>query len=72
MAFSTKALEEAWLHGTTTVLLVPCKTDQEWFHNLWNAEDVGIEFRWVKGRVKFEGNKHAAAFPCVIIVVRPI
>ena len=60
--------------GVTTVFLVPCKTDQEWFHLLWDRYRVGewrVEFRWVKGRVKFVGNKDSAPFPVVVIVVGP-
>ncbi len=72
-AFTQKALREV-ANGVTTVFLVPCKTDQEWFHWLWDRSLAGImrvEFRWIKGRVKYVGNKHTAPFSSVVIVVGP-
>ena len=56
-----KAYEES-LHGVTTVALVPARTDTRWFHDyIYNKPNV--EIRFLKGRVKFVGAKHAAPFP---------
>jgi phage N-6-adenine-methyltransferase len=72
-AFTQNVLRQAG-NGVTTVMLVPSKTDQPWFHWLWDRYLDGtwrVEFRWVKGRVKFVGNKDTAPFPVVVIVVGP-
>jgi len=69
--FTDKVIEETD-RGVTTVMLVPVKTDQLWWHKLWSLYlDFGnIEYRWIKGRVKFVGAEHSAPFPSVIIIVR--
>jgi len=70
--FVAKALYEQKNNGITSVLVLPVKTDQHWFHMLWGEfqRDPGaIEFRWVKGRVKYEGAKDSAPYPTVIVVV---
>jgi site-specific DNA-methyltransferase (adenine-specific) len=77
--FTAKALEEA-RKGVFSVLLLPCKTDQQWFHDLWawyqrwvegtlKAGEPWVEFRWIKGRLRFEGNQDSAGFPSMIVVV---
>ena len=68
-AFTHKALNEA-LYGVTTVMLMPAKTDQEWFHTLWREVGWDVELRWLRGRVKYLGNKHSAPFPSVIVIIR--
>jgi phage N-6-adenine-methyltransferase len=57
------------------VMLIPARTDVKWFHtHLWNQAQheprAGIELRFVKGRVKFEGAKSSAPFPSMIVVIR--
>lgn len=72
-AFTQKALREVG-NGVTTVLLVPAKTDQPWFHWLWERYEAGIirvEFRWIKGRVKYVGASDGAPYPSIVIVVGP-
>lgn len=72
-AFTSKALREV-ANGVTTLLLVPAKTDQPWFHWLWDrylAGKMRIEFRWFEGRVKYVGAKHGATFSTIAIVVGP-
>ena len=65
--FTAKAISES-KRGVTTVMLVPPKTDQQWWHDLVAH---GAEFRFVLGRIKFIGAKHGAPDPSVVIVVRP-
>jgi len=56
--FAGTAYFEAAENGTTSVLLYPAnKTDQAWFHKLWNAKDIKVDFRWIQGRLKFVGTK---------------
>jgi site-specific DNA-methyltransferase (adenine-specific) len=71
--FTLKALRETQENGTTVVMLVPAKTDQPWWHLLWANKDVdpvSIEYRWIRGRVRFVGARHSAPFPSVVIVIK--
>jgi phage N-6-adenine-methyltransferase len=57
------------------VMLVPARTDVKWFHAyLWNEDQheprAGIELRFVKGRLRFEGATASAPFPSLIVVIR--
>ena len=52
-----------WKKGeATTVLLIPVRTDQKWFHDYINDEEE-VEIRFIKGRVSFikNGNLKAVA-----------
>lgn len=65
-----------WVHkafletgnGVTTVLLLPARTDTKWFHDfvLNNAE-----IRFIKGRLKFGGEKYNAPFPSMLVIFKP-
>lgn len=73
--FIDKAAAEAKL-GTTTVCLVPSRTDTRWWHeHVWNAErhqpKRGVEVRFIKGRLKFGDGTNSAPFPSVVIIFRP-
>lgn len=66
---------EAARAGTTSVFLLPARTDTKWFHEyVWDASEncpqPGVEVRFVKGRIKFVGAEQGAPFPSVIIVFR--
>lgn len=63
----SKAYEESY-RGALTVCLVPARTCTQWWHNY--AERAS-EYRFIEGRVKFEGAIHNAPFPCAIVVFRP-
>lgn len=61
------------LYGYTTVMLLPARPDTAHFHKyIWDRERnqprPGIEVRFVRGRIKFVGAKHAAPFPSMIVV----
>lgn len=57
--------------GATTVCLLPARTDTKWFHDyIYNKPNV--EVRFLKGRVKFEGAKHAAPFPSMIVIFKVV
>lgn len=52
--------------GATTVLLVPSRTDTDWWHRyVWTKAEI----RWIRGRLRFNA-KANAPFPCCIIVFR--
>jgi phage N-6-adenine-methyltransferase len=74
--FIGKAAQEARrAGGSTVVCLVPSRTDTRWFHeHVWDAEKhqprVGVEVRFIKGRLKFGEGKNSAPFPSVVIIFR--
>ena len=75
--FLTKASKESREHGVTVVCLVPARTDTRWFHEVvWDREmhrpERGVEVRFLKGRLTFEGATAGAPFPSVVIVFRPV
>jgi site-specific DNA-methyltransferase (adenine-specific) len=63
--FMKKANEEA-KKGITVVCLVPSRTDTKW----WWDSVIMHEVRFVKGRLKFGGQKNSAPFPSAVIVMR--
>lgn len=69
-----KAWEQS-RRGVTTVCLLPARTDTKWFHEYCydyktNSFKVGVEGRFLKGRLKFGRNGNSATFPSMIIVFR--
>lgn len=65
-----KAYEEA-KRGTTVVLLIPARTDTQYFHEYIYGK---AEIRFIRGRLRFEdedGRKYAPApFPSMVVVYR--
>jgi len=43
-----------------TILLLPVKSDQQWFHDLLS---IKAEMVWIKRRLKFKNNKWSATQP---------
>lgn len=73
--FMAKAAHEC-MNGSTVVCLVPSRTDTRWWHeHVWDRVNHkpydGIEVRFVKGRLKFEGATAGAPFPSAIVVLKP-
>lgn len=65
----TKWMEKAYkssLEGATVVCLVPARTDTAWWHDY--AMKGEIEF--IRGRLKFGGNKNPAPFPSAVVVFK--
>lgn len=58
-----KAYEES-LNGAVVVCLVPARTDTSWWHEY--AMKGNIEF--LRGRLKFGGQKNSAPFPSAVVV----
>jgi len=55
--FVKKAINEA-KKGKKTIMLLPCKTDQAWFHELILKNN--FEILWIRKRLKFKNNKDHA------------
>jgi len=53
--------------GKTVVLLIPSRTDTQWFHDIILEHDY--EVRFLKGRLKFGDSKTAAPFPSMVVVM---
>ena len=58
--FVEKALEEKG----TTIMLLPSKTDQEWFHKIKE-----FDIMWIRGRLKFVGNEWSATQPHFLVKI---
>lgn len=63
--------------GMTCVMLIPARTDtRAWHAHIYDAEHwqfrIGVEVRFLPGRVKFIGGAHCAPFPSCIVIFRPI
>lgn len=65
-AWMAKALSES-KKGATVVCLVPSRTSTAWWHDY----AMKGEIRFIRGRIKFVGEKHNAPFPSAIVVFRP-
>ncbi len=61
-----KAIRETW-NETTTVCLIPARTNTAWWHDL--CQKYG-EVRFVRGRPKFGGADHRLPQPLAIVVFR--
>lgn len=63
-AFVRKAYDES-LKGVTSVLLIPTRTEQNWFHDIVLPY---AEIRFVRGRIKFVGGKTTARQTHMIVI----
>jgi len=62
-----KAYEESMKPDTIVVCLLASRTDTRWFYDYcMKAEKISF----VKGRLKFGGNKNPAPFPSCVVVFR--
>ncbi len=64
-------VRKCYLHATsgggTSVMLIPARTDTEWFHEYIYGK---AEVRFLRGRLKFGGSKWNAPFPSMVVVFR--
>ena len=58
-----KAYESAQ-NGATVVCLLPARTDTKWWHDYCMKGKI----RFIRGRLKFGGNKNAAPFPSALVI----
>jgi len=49
------------------VLLLPARTDTQWFKVLW---EVAPEIWFVTGRIRFQGADSSAPFPSMVVILR--
>lgn len=63
----TKWVQKASEERTTTVMLIPARTDTKWFHKYIYHR---TEIRFIKGRLKYSGAKYNAPFPTMIVIFR--
>lgn len=61
-----KASEEAQ-NGSTVVMLLHARTDTRWFHD-YIYQKPNVEIRFVRGRLKFGGNRNNAPFPSMVVI----
>ena len=63
-----KAIKET-LNGVTTVMLLPARTSNDWFHRyLYNR----YEIRFLRGRLKFVGAESSAPFASMVVIFKGI
>lgn len=63
-----KAYRETRQYGTV-VMLLPARTDTQWFHEY--VLKAGAEIRFLRGRLNFDDTKRAAApFPSMLVIFR--
>lgn len=60
-------VKKAATSQATVVMLLPARTDTRWFHEYIYGK---AETRFIKGRLKFGGNKNSAPFPSMICIFR--
>lgn len=60
-----KSAEEAEKPDTLVVMLIPARTDTEWFHDYIYGK---TEIRFIKGRMRFSGATINAPFPSMIVI----
>lgn len=62
-----KAYNSAKYDNAMVVCLVPSRTDTKWWHQYaMKAEEI----HFIKGRLKFGGQKNSAPFPSAVVVFR--
>lgn len=55
--------------GVTVVYLLPARIDRPWFHQY--VMEFAAEVRILEGRLRFEGAKHDAPFPSIVVPFLP-
>lgn len=56
--------------GSTVVMLLPARTDTQWFHEYIYKKDL-VETRFIRRRLKFGGCKSGAPFPSIVVIFYP-
>jgi len=62
--FVWKAILES-VSNRWSVMLLPAKTDQAWFHSIKH-----FKIHWFKGRLKFKGEKDSATQPHFLVLIK--
>ena len=66
--FVAKAHSETFWRHKMTILLLPAKTDQNWFHDY--IIEKGYEILWIRKRLKFKNNKWGATQPHFLVLMK--
>lgn len=66
-AWIEKGYLESRDKDTVVVMLLPVRTDTRWFHSWVYGK---AEIRFIKGRLRFGGNKNSAPFPSMVVIYR--
>jgi len=61
--FVLKAIDES-LNDKNTIMLLPSKTEQFWFHEIIKKR---YEIKWIRRRLKFKNNKWSATQPHFLV-----
>lgn len=64
-----KSRDEALKPNTTVVMLIPARTDTQYFHD-YIYQKPNVEIRFIKGRLKFNDSNNAAPFPSMVVVFK--
>jgi len=64
--FVVKAFLEK-LRGKKSIMLLPSKTDQMWFHNF--ILEYGYDIHWIRGRLTFANDKWQAPQPHFLVMI---
>lgn len=62
-----KCYRESLYAGTIVVMLIPSRTDTRYFHDYILHRS---EIRFIRGRLKFGGEKNNAPFPSMVVIFR--
>jgi len=62
-----KAYHEVISGNTTVVMLLPARTDTKWFHEFCMDPVLVKSISFIKGRLKFGGQKNSAPFPSMVV-----
>ena len=65
--FVDDAIHQAEDYGNKTIMLLPSKTDQLFFHKLIIN---GYEIQWIPNRLKFKGEKWNATQPHFLVMIK--
>ena len=63
----SKGYESALYDGATVVMLLPSRTNTQWWHDYVMKGEI----RFIKGRLKFGGAINSAPFPSVVVIFSP-
>ena len=66
--FVVKAIASAVFSKKTSIMLLPSKTDQQWFHNI---TERNYEIKWIQGRLKFKNAEYGATIPIFLVKIDP-
>lgn len=64
-----KSRDEALKPNTTVVMLIPARTDTQYFHD-YIYRKPNVEVRFIRGRLKFGNSSNSAPFPSMVVVFR--